>query len=879
MGRRVFFVLLAGATLAAVAGWLFVPDLKTARPEIEAFLKQELELKELSLGELSWYWAGSLGIKADTSSLSNRDASLIVRDSRITVRISTMELLSGRFVPAEIRLSGGAIDVVVDAESHSDHRGIPALVTLEDTELSWRYGDHSGRLNHFTLLFDAEEQSLHARVPGARISIQMGDQRFPKRVEAKFSNLDWMPEVWRGHFDGSMAGEVSFEQTRAKHWDLDFALTSSEASPFLFSILDTRWKFDSLKGKSVLKSGAGEELFEQVVLEPLELRSGESLVRARVEWKAGQFMLSATSSHVGMPLVWNGLRPLDDDRAWHAWLASMQGGVASDARAELAFAWATPWKGVPASSEWDSLQYHVTAHVEDADIFLGTGQDAAIHTEADVELDQTGLKAIVNSTELPHAIGLAKGGLSISWDSLLLEINGTAEADTGRLHAWLDADEADQISWSAATAAAEFSIKWLPKEDFPRSAILHLRPLTPWFLEVKNISFEVPSGEVVWELDEGIRFNKLLWTTAHLSGKADLFAKRGESGGWKIVSMEAHAEGPLSRLVGHFHLPIESAAGTLYTSLKFDGRWYGDINLKQASWSNLLGTEKAVGDSLNIIYQGKSVEKQGAPTFLIEKVVCRDQLLRLRGDGELSASGLRLNLKRLESASFSGELVIFAPFGSDPWELDVNADYLNRNALPATLPRSAELRQKPWALRAELKEFLWDDARIEGATIRLASALNSTGVLKAKILQTGTVTLSNVAAVFSMPGEGKIDLRSFEAGLGDLDLKLSATLIPGTPSGMLWRGFAKLEGNFGEMMKQAGSPNLFENGDMHVLFSGRGELLRKQPWWQGLDGRLRLRVDDGRLMKGGTLTKFLAATSIADLPAHADKVSCCHQYC
>ncbi len=867
MGRRIFFVLLAGATLAAVAGWLFVPDLKTSRPEIEAFLKQELELKELNLGELSWYWAWSLGIKADASSLSNRDASVVVRDSRITVQISMMELLSGRFIPSEIRLSGGAIDVVIDADSHSDHWGMPALVTLEDTELSWHYGEYSGRLNHFTLLLDTEVQSLHARVPGARISIQMGDQRLPEQVEISFSDLNWMPEMWKEKVSGSVAGEVSFKQTHTKHWSLDFALTSSEASPVLFSILDTQWTFDSLKGKSVLKSGAGEELFEQLLFESLELRSGESLLRAKAEWKAGEFMLSATSPHVDMPLIWNGLRPLDDSRAWHAWLASMQGGVASDARAELAFAWAAPWKAQPSGSEWDSLQYQVTAHVEDADISLGLDQGAVVHTEADVELDQTGLKAIVVSTELPHAIGMAKGGLSISWDSLLIEIAGTAEADAGRLHAWLDADEATQISWLVAAAATEFSIKWMPKEELPRSAILHLKPLTTWSLEVKNIPIEVPSGEVVWQLDEGIRFNKLLWATPHLSGKADMVAKRGDSGAWKIVSMEAHAEGPLFRLAGHFHLPIESAAGTLHTSLKFDGSWHGDIDLKQASWSNLLGTEKAVGDPLNIAYQGKSVEKQGAPTFLMEKIVCRDQLLRLRGDGELSASGLRLNLKRLESRSFSGELAIFLPFGPDPWELDVNADYLNRNALPATLPRSTELRQKSWALRAELKEFLWDDARIEGVTIRLASALNSTGVLKAKMLQTGTVTLSNVAAVFSMPGEGKIDLRSFEAGLGDLHLKLSATLIPGSQPGMLWRGFAKLEGNFGEMMKRAGSSNLFENGDMHVLFSGRGELLRKQPWWQGLDGRLRLRVDDGRLMKGGTLTKFLAATSIADLPA------------
>ncbi len=867
VGRRVLFVLLAIVTVAVMAGWLFAPDLKEVRPEIEAFLKQELELKELKLGALSWYWAGSLGIKADASSFTNRDASVVVRDSRITVQILTMELLSGRFIPAGIRLSGGAIDVAVDAGSHSDHRGIPALVTLDDTELSWRYGEYSGRLEHFTLLLDTEEQSLHARVPGARMSIQMGDQRFPEQVEISFSDLNWMPEIWRDKVSGSVAGEVSFKQTRAKHWNLDFALTSNEASPILFSILDTQWRFDSLKGKSVLESGSGEELFKQLLFEPLELRSGESLIRAKAEWKAGQFILSATSPHVDMPLIWNGLRPLDDNRAWHAWLASMQGGVASDARAELSFSWAAPWKAQPSGSEWDSLQYHVTAHVEDADISLGLDQDAVVHTEADVELDQTGLKAIIVSTELPHAIGMAKGGLNILWDSLLIEVAGTAKADAGRLHAWLDADEAAQISWSAAAATAEFSIKWIPKEKLPRSVVLHLKPLAPWSLEVKDIPVEVPSGEVVWQLGEGIRFNELLWATPHLRGKADMVAKRGSSGAWKIVSMEARAEGPLSRLVGHFHLPIESAAGTLHTSLKFDGRWHGNVDLKQASWLNLLGTEKAVGDSLNITYQGRSIEKQGAPTFLMEKIVCRDQLLRLRGDGELSASGLRLNLKRLESRSFSGELAIFAPFGSDPWELDVNADYLNRNALPATLPRSTELRQKSWALRAELKEFLWDDARIEGVTIRLASALNSTGVLKAKMLQSGDLTLNNVAAVFSMPGEGKIDLRSFEAGLDDLRLKLSATLTPGTQAGMLWKGFAKLEGNFGEMMKRAELSSLFENGDMYALFSGQGELLREQPWWQGLNGRLRLRVDDGRIMTGGTLTKFLAATNIADLPA------------
>lgn len=34
-----------------------------------------------------------------------------------------------------------------------------------------------------------------------------------------------------------------------------------------------------------------------------------------------------------------------------------------------------------------------------------------------------------------------------------------------------------------------------------------------------------------------------------------------------------------------------------------------------------------------------------------------------------------------------------------------------------------------------------------------------------------------------------------------------------------------------------------------------------------MDGRVRMRVDNGRVQKGGTLTKFLAAISLVDLPA------------
>ncbi|MDX8403143.1 MAG: AsmA-like C-terminal domain-containing protein [Mariprofundaceae bacterium] len=866
IGRRVFFVLLAMALLAGVTGWLFAPDLKTVRPEIEAFLQEELELKELSLGELSWYWAGSLGLKANTSSFINRDASIAVHNSRITVQISTMELLSGRFTPSRIRLSGGVVDLVVEVNGDSGQREIPPLVTLEDTELHWRFGEQFGQLDHFTLLLDAEERVLQARSPGAHINIRMGEKRFPEQIDVSFSNLDWMPQGWHSKLNGAIAGELGFKQNSSNSWLLDLAVTSMGESSAVLSAFGAKWAFDSLKGELVLTSDINSNALSQLDAKSLEWRLGRNMLHAAGLWDDGKLQMSVTSPYLEMPLVWNSLKPLGSE-SWHAWLAKMQRGIASEVRAEVGFPWAEPWRGFPSKSELSDVHYHLNAHVEEADIALGTHEESLTRTEADVELDEKGLNAIVISTQLPDKIGSVSGGMHMPWKTLVLDITGHGKMDAGKVHSWVDQKAAALMKWSAAPANTNFSIQWMPGEEKPKKASINFEPIVPWSLEIEQVPVQVTSGVLGWTLGAGVQFTGLEWSTAHLNVKTDLSAVRSDMNQWHVLSLRAKAEGKLNRLVSYFLLPIESADGQLRMALNFDGEWHGNIDLTDASWENFLGMKKVAGRNFSIEYSGVNATKQGKTTLLIKDIHCNDKLFRLRGSGNISKAGLRLKFNQIETGSFSGAIDIQAPFGPEPWELGVDASYLNHNALSASLSHDSNLKQKPWALRANLERFVWDDAEIRGVSIKLASTLNSIAVLKATSLHSGEISMKNISSVFSLPGGGVVDLRSFEAEMDELHLKMSAMLTPESKRGMHWRGIAEMDGNFGDMMKKAELSNIFEDGEMYTLFSGQGEFFSKQPWWKGLNGRVRMRVDDGRIQKGGTLSKFLAAISLVDLPA------------
>ncbi len=857
------FLFMALLILAGALAWMFVPDVKTLRPDIERFLKDELRFQQVELGELSWYWAGHFGIKAASSSFTSHDGSLAVHKSDITVNISVLDFISGKLVPAGVHLSGGNMDMLLDALPGSRNMPMPGSIALKEMQLRWRYGEFSGELERFSMSLDSDSRRAELHVPGSHLQIELSESWLPERLEVNFSDLSWLPDQWKGFLTESVSGVARMDHTSPSAWKVEAALKSVGDRASL-KLMNVEWLFDSLSCEFEVGSSENSKESLFISVKSMEYIYGKSQVRATGGWQNGQLKVAASSPHLAMPLIWQALRPLGG-KEWHAWLASMKRGVASDARAELQMAWQDPWSTAPGKHELASLQFHVNGHLSDADISLGVYDDLITNTEADIELDQNGLKAIVASTVLPHEVGKVSGGVQIPWQSLEIDVHGDGQVDAGKLHAWIDESKATELKWGTAPAETSFIVRWIPEEEEPRYASIELRPQAAWALQLNEVPLKVESGEIKWVFKEEVRLKKLLWSTPHLNVKTDMTALKDDLKKWHIVDMRSEADGGLGNLASYFLLPIEAAQGKISMTLAFDQKWKGRIDLKKAAWKNFLGMKKSLDEPLSIDYIGVVGTKMGMPSLIIEKIHCNDSLLSLQGSGEVSENGLRLELEKMKTELFDGAIHILAPFGTDPWELDVDAAYLNRDALPLTVARSPDTTRKPWALRAKLKRFVWDNAEIHNASINLASARNSVAVLKAESLNNGELSLHALLAIFSMPGDGVIDLRSFEAGLDSLHLKLSAMLAE-EDRGVRWRGFAELSGNFGDMVNRADLSNIFRDGEMRLLFSGQGDLFSDQPWWQGLDGRLRMRVDKGRILKGGTLSKFLAAISIVDLP-------------
>lgn len=862
--RRVIFLLLALFVVAIASVWLLAPDVKALRPEIESFLKDELKLKDVELGDLSWYWAGHFGIKADASSFSSHNEAVIIQKSDVTVNVSILDILSGKVTPAGIHLNGGSIQLHIGHDAPPQSMPLPDLIALKDMSLKWEYGGQSGQLEHFTLSYENDSRLLLVRAPAIRLEMNFDSQFRPDEIEADISDLSWLPEQWQGYVEGSIRGQLKVKQSEKDGWHADVKISSAGSLPARFVLHGSSWPVDAFNASARVKGdGLAMSKISRIELTNFEYRSGENLLKGGLLWSEGKMKLSASSPHLEMPLIWRGLNSLGGE-AWQAWLSSMKQGVASDARAEIELAW--PQWQLPAKDDLKSLHYQVNGHVVGADISLGMHDDFISQVEGDIELDEHGLKAIITSADLPHEIGTAKGGLDIPWASLIVSVNAHGQIDAGKLHERLHEEEAAQLHWGGAPADASLSLQWKPTETEPRQASIALTPLQPWKLEIKETPVRVDSGKITWHFGDKIEFSELVWSTPLLHLKTEMKASKNEYDQWLVASMKAEAEGALNDLTSYYLLPVKSADGRFFASLDYDEKWHGKIRLKDASWENFLGTRKRAGEPLAVEYTGVNSNKDGQRIVLIDEIRCDDELLRLNGSGEVSQDELRLSLKQIESEAFAGSIDILAPFGPDPWELNVNASYLNRSALPEKLSRHPDMK-KSWALRANLQRFVWDKAEMKDVSIKLASALNSVAVMKADSLQSGDLLLSKILTIFSLPGGGVIDLRSFEAEMEGLHLNLSATLMSEPDGGTVWRGFAGLEGNFGHMMKRARLSNLFEDGNMNVLFSGKGELFADQPWWQGLDGRLRMRVDHGRLMKGGTLSKFLSAISLADLPA------------
>jgi len=859
--QRIAIIILFLITFTGVLAWSFMPDTNRMRPQIESLLKQELQLSELNLQGLSWYWAGYIGFKVAHCSFKTKDKMAIIDDTSLTIQVSLLELLYGNLAPKRIALHGGLLQIDASNYNSESHLNIfPTHLTMDDMDVQWRYASYQGELESTALDINIPSGSALLRMPGVRLTAILDPQSQLVSADWKFDNIHWLPTEWQKFILGKVSGEAHLQQQSPLQWQLDMRTQGSEAvidlptGPF-------QLPFDQLLSTWFISFDEHYNL-QQWDIPELKWLQGKNQSLGNAHWQNGAFSLQASSDHLDMSLLWSWLRPLDDSESWLDWLSKMNSGIASDIQVSLKLPWQQPLQGLPENQDWNQMRYHISAQINDADIHLGFTDSQLTHSSAKVDIDEHGLQADISHITLPHDAGTASGTLTMPWQSLNMNIQAHGQTDISKLQQWLKPSSAENIHWINAPATTSIQLQWSPLDEKPSFAHASLEPSATWHFETSNIPLKIKSGKVVWDMQQGISAKALNIQGELFHGTLSFQAIETALHTLQLTSLTSQMQGDFSDIIAYYHIPIEQPSGELQAEVKFDHDWHGSLNFTQASWKNFLGSNKVVGLPMQVDFQGVLENSN----LKLNKLFCNQAPIQLFGSGQLNKYGLKLNLTSLKAPAFEGALKISAPFTKEPWEMMIDAQYLNRKALPEQLPQTKTLADKPWSLQANIGTFIWDDANMKDVSIKLASKRNSTGFFKARNIHSGTLVLQDISALFSLPGGSAVDLRQLSASMGEQHLMLSASLTPEAAGGMHWQGFAELNGDFGKTMQQAELTELFAGGDMQALFLGEGTLLRNQAWWAGLRGRLRLRVDNGTILKGGTLTKTLAAISLVDLP-------------
>ncbi|PIW50054.1 MAG: hypothetical protein COW18_04400 [Zetaproteobacteria bacterium CG12_big_fil_rev_8_21_14_0_65_54_13] len=855
--------------------WIYwqTPGLDALRPNIERYLQQELKLKELQLGKLSWYWSGFLWIQADRLNFSSQDNTLAFHDGHAAVRIPLAKLLAGDITPDRIRLSGGKLDVMLHG---SGAAAPPGQLLLDRVRIDWVYDEWHGSIADVTLTLDGVTRSLKATAPSLVLTGNLDNDGLLHEMNLRCSHTGWLPEVLRRQLHGAAQAEIKLLRTDRLSWQAELALNADtpvalgpdEQRSLMLNKLET--------GLTITIADNNKMQAERIDFKRLIWSLGENRVVASGRWQQGQLSLQAESQQLEMPLIWSWLHHLGDAK-WQHWLTMMHAGRANKALGELEIAWANPLQQWPSDNAWREMHYHLRADIEDADIALGSSDDYLLHTRGQVDLNQDGMRAIIAGAELPGGLGSSSGELRIPWDTLELHISGQAEADMGGLLQWLESGIGSDWQWHDSRAKGTFKLLWDPSESEPKQASAELHPLNRWHLSLFGQDLHLLAGDILWDKATGLTLSNMQIEDNHLQASLSLAAAPVMAAAstpephkqWQLQSLDAHIQGDLSSLAARYQIPVSDVGGNISSTLHYDGHWSGSVDMQQASWQHLLGSSKSIGEPFALLYQGELKTVDGAPTVELSKLQSRGKVLKLYGGSmSINRNRIKAQLKQMHTPAFSGSIAIEVPFDDKkPWQADLQASYLNRNALPESLHHPERMVDKRWILHASIDRFDWDEASMSGVRLNLASRAGSIGEFEAAQIHTSQLDIMDVGARFTLPGEGRVELRKFAASVEKQHLLMSATLTPQQGGGMRWSGFAELEGDFGHLIKLGGLSERFLDGQGHLLFSGQGLILREQPWWQGLDGRLRMRVDNGRILEGGSLNTLLAAINLSKLPA------------
>jgi len=878
--RRILLAGFIGVLL--IVGWVLwqAPSLDEMRPQLERVLARQFGLQSLHLGELSWRWAGYTWLSAKNITFTGPAERISVADAQLEVRLSSWDLLVGDIRPTSISLRHGQIALKIPRSNPGEVFPVPAgILHIEDSTVTLRYGKFSNRFEHLDLHLDATRRNLAMQLPGFSLNADWDQNLQPLHLHTRFDNLNWLPEAWRLRTRGAFNVRLDMNQLPDNSgWELDTGLNSDAGAAILNNENAALFAFNSVHLQARTHTGTHPADIQRVEWQAFDWRNGKDHLAASGDWHDEQLNLAVHSESLNIKTLADLAQPLANS-AWQTWLKGLR-GTTQDLNATLRLKQKTAWQ----TPQWENINsgdIQLTTNIGDAAIPLNPSNRLE-KLNGSLELNANGLNMAVQHVELPHQAGAVHGTLHI--DDLMkpvFTIQGQGQVDVGRCQHWLNPGSSPQLTWKQAPADARFAFEWPMHASQPNKGEVTLAPQQAWHIEIMQRPILLRGGSMHWQAGGILQFASMQLQYDGLEAALDMQLKEVGQTGWQLNKLRLQSEGDFAGIAARYRMPIDGASGRYNAILTFDAKqpaqtgkeqdlWQLHADLRQAAWQHLLGSQKNAGQPYTLQLSGqqsqngfdiKHIRSRGGAPFVIAK-------------GSIDNQRLALHISTLKAPAFSGEMTISVPFNGAPMEININSDFLDQSALPEQIPDMHKLvgipatggKKSPWVMRGNFRHILWDAISIRGVQVNFASSKQGIGTLQADALDAGQLSIRRVHSFFHLSSGGNVDIRNLTAKILGQELQLSGNLHPEPGGGLRWTGFSTISGDFSQIIHRLDASKLFQGGMVHALWSGSGVIKTDQPWWNAMHGRLRLRSDKGRILEGGTMTKMLAALSLADLP-------------
>ncbi|MDQ6980997.1 MAG: AsmA-like C-terminal domain-containing protein [Ghiorsea sp.] len=867
-GCRIILMLVIFTLLSLVLFFLVAPNANEFEQYIETKLQTTLHAEQVDISQVQLAWHA--GPVLDIGRVDIVAPSFVVEQASIQVSYSLFDMLLGSLAP-EIIIQDGKLGFDLDVKSEHAFKPLNVKFTLKNMQLTLLYQQQKQVLYDANVYIKPLAQDVLVQAKGLMVHVVLNDDYLPKLVRLNIEDFSGFPASWMVYVQGLSAVHFNLQQQDKLAWQWDVNI-QGDHSLVAVDEIHLRVPFEHFIAQGDVALEQGESFALQTFnANTLNWKGKDDFANTTLSWKDDILHLEVLDATASMPKLWSWLWMLGGND-WHTWLSQMHHGRVKNVRGTLDLPWSKPLVLGLAQARFSDMTYHVTTQVSEADIALGLADDYLYQVVADVELDDKQLHASIQQADLNGGIGLVSGDYKIIWKTLLMEINAQGVADVGKLHTWLEPESAQVLHWGEAPAKAEVRMLWYANKAEPEKTIVQFYPDDKvWALKPNGIALKVESGMAVWDYNRGLDLSNMQVSTPWFEGELSMFLDKQQA--WALDNLSLTGVAPLANLTRDFSLPIIQPQGDTTFELGYaDKQWQATFDFQKNTWKSFAGFAKPKQDELALNLAGKPTSTALLPIYFHQMQVKQDGF-DIDGNLTIEHDKLDFNFEHIKTVLVEGQMRLLMPLDSRlPWGIESNTSFLNQKLIHPYItseqPVSDGQPSRPWQVFASTKSLLWNKSTIKDVQIQFNSDTQSTGLFTAASADIGASHLQNIETSFTMLEHGKVDLHYLQADGSDQHVMVSGSVKPNLDGVFVWQGLALMSGKFGTLMQQAELDQLFKEGDMQSLFLGSGEFKQGEPWWRGMKGSLRLRVDDGRILEGGTLTHLLAAISLVDLPKY-----------